>query len=96
MATKKASQPFKLGDRVKILHSEWRGRIVELRGPLGPGGALIYRVRIAHKPKPIYIELAQDQLVAIPTPATLGPSVVLTGGRIEPPTIQPKKRPKQP
>ena len=30
---------FNLGDRVKIRHTDWRGRIVELRGPLGPGRA---------------------------------------------------------
>ena len=68
MATKKTSPLFQVGDRVKILHSDWRGRIVEFRGPLGPRGMLIYRVRIPHKPKPTYIELREDQLVAIPTP----------------------------
>jgi hypothetical protein len=97
MAAKKASQAFNVGDRVKILHSDWRGRIVELRGPLGPGGMLIYRVRIPHKPKPIYIEVGQDQLRAIPTPPRLGPSLLLTSPRIEPhpPTIQPKKSAKR-
>ena len=33
---------LKLGDVVKIRHSGWRhGRIVELRGPLGPKGSHI-------------------------------------------------------
>ena len=43
MATKKSSQLFQVGDRVKIRHTDWRGRIVEFRGPLGPGGMLVYR-----------------------------------------------------
>src|SRR5262249_35121957 len=44
---------FKLGDRVKIRRSGYRpGRIVELRGALGPGGAQIYRVRYRRKPPP--------------------------------------------
>jgi hypothetical protein len=33
------------------LSVNWSGRIVELRGPLGPGGILIDRVRIPGKPK---------------------------------------------
>jgi hypothetical protein len=67
MAKKKASQSFKLGDRVQILHSDWRGRIIELRGALGPGGAEVYRVRIPRKKlKPILIEVLEDQLKLIP------------------------------
>jgi hypothetical protein len=67
MAVKKnASTPLKLGDRVKIRHSDRRGRIVELRGPLGPGGKQVYRVRVRRKPTPVYIELLEDQLVLIP------------------------------
>jgi hypothetical protein len=67
MAPKKPTEPLKLGDRVKIRHSaDLRGRIVELRGPLGPGGVQIYRVRVRRKPKPTYIELREDQLVLIP------------------------------
>jgi hypothetical protein len=58
---------LKLGDRVLILHSgNMRGRIVELRGPLGPGGAQIYRIRIPRKPKPTFIEVREDQLELIP------------------------------
>ena len=66
MANQKPSPTPQLGDRVKIRHSDdLRGRVVELCGPLGPGGAQIYRVRIPHKPKPTYIELREDQLVVI-------------------------------
>jgi hypothetical protein len=69
MATKKKSpQPLKLGDRVNIkYYPALRARIVELRGPLGPGGAQVYRVRIRRKPKPYFIELPEDQLEVIPT-----------------------------
>lgn len=68
MAKQKAAPtPLKLGDRVKILRSAGqRGRIVELRGALGPGGVNVYRVRVTRKPKPAYIELREDQLVALP------------------------------
>jgi hypothetical protein len=64
---------FGVGDRVEILHSLGRkGRIVELRGPLGPGGAQVYRVLIQRKPKK-YIEVLEEQLVllraAAPKPA---------------------------
>lgn len=71
MAVKKTFKPnlriLTLGDLVKIRHSGGqRGRIVELRGPLGPEGAQIYRIRVQRKPKPAYIELREDQLEAIP------------------------------
>ncbi len=58
---------FKLGDRVKIrLSGGMRGRIVEWRGPLGPGGAQIYRVRIYGRQEPTYTEVREDQLKLIP------------------------------
>jgi hypothetical protein len=69
MANEKAMPLFKYGDRVRILLSPLQGRIVELRGPLGPGGAQIYRVRIYRRPKsprPTYIEVREDQLRLIP------------------------------
>lgn len=59
---------FKLGDRVKIHHSRGlRGRIVEWRGPLGPGGVQVYRVRIRGMSQPTYIELLEEQLKLVPT-----------------------------
>jgi hypothetical protein len=62
---------FQLGDRVKILHATgWRGRIVELRGPLGPGGAQIYRVYLGRIPDPTYIEVRGDQLKLLPSKQT--------------------------
>ncbi len=62
-----SSPAFKLGDRVKILRSNnTRGIIVELRGPLGPKGAQIYRLRINRWPEATFIEVREDQLVLIP------------------------------
>ena len=67
MADDKPAHPFKVGDRVKIRYwPKLRARIVEERGPLGPGGALIYRIRIAGKLKHPYAEVREDQLIAIP------------------------------
>jgi hypothetical protein len=74
MAATKPSPRFQVGDRVKIRYSDWRARIVEFRGPLGPGGAFVYRVRVPHKPKPTYIELPEDELTAIPTRPKQKPS----------------------
>ncbi len=41
-------------------------RIAELRGPLGTGGASVYRVRVRRKPTVSYIELLGDQLEYLP------------------------------
>jgi hypothetical protein len=97
MATQKAAHPFNVGDRVGIRHSDWVARIVEFRGPLGPGGMLVFRVRVAHKPKPIYIEVREDQLVAMPTPPKLKASQQSTtfAPLPRPPKINSKKRPRQ-
>lgn len=73
MAMNKSSPLFHVGDRVKIRNSNWRGPIVEFRGPLGPGGSFIYRVRTSRKPKPSYIEVREDQLIAIPAAPKGGP-----------------------
>lgn len=69
MAAKKPPVPFKLGDRVQIRHSNMRGRIVDLYGSLGPGGAEVYRVRYRGKPRPAYIEVLEEQLELIPDEA---------------------------
>jgi hypothetical protein len=67
MAAKKAAPAFKLGDRVTVRNfPHWRGRIVELRGPLGPGGMQVYGVRLREKPKSTYAELSEDLLILIP------------------------------
>lgn len=93
MAIKTLSHLFQVGDRVAILHSAGlRGRIVEARGPLGPGGMLIYRVRVPRKPKPTYIELGADQLAAVLTPPVVGPSPLRTTQRpkLQPPKLKPR------
>jgi hypothetical protein len=67
MAGKKVAEPFKVGDLVKIRHYGGQtARVVELRGPLGPGGVQVYRVRVRGKLEPVYIELCEDQIVLIP------------------------------
>jgi hypothetical protein len=61
---------LKLGDRVKIRHTAGlKGRIVEWRGPLGPGGAQVYRIRIRRTPEPVYAEVLEDQLEVLPAKA---------------------------
>jgi hypothetical protein len=67
MAKKKAEEPLlKLGDRVRVRYSSYGpARVVELRGPLAPGGRQVYRVRVPLKP-PILIELTADLLELIP------------------------------
>jgi hypothetical protein len=62
--TKKADKPahvFAHGDWVEILHFG-KGKIVELRGALGPGGAEVYRVMYRRKPRPGYIEVLGEQI----------------------------------
>lgn len=67
MATFYDSGPLKVGDWVKILNSGYTKpyRIVEYRGPLGPGGVRIFRVKLRGKPYPAYIEVREDQLEAV-------------------------------
>jgi hypothetical protein len=66
MATEKSEPTFKVGDLVRIRHTNtWRGKIVELRGPLAPGGVQVYRVILRRKPKPSYIEVREDQIVLL-------------------------------
>jgi hypothetical protein len=63
----RAFAPLNLGDQVKIKHYGGKfGRIVELRGPLGPGGASVYRVMVQRKPTASYIELLGNQIEAAP------------------------------
>ena len=57
------TEPLKEGTVVKIVNSGYpRARIAEYRGPLGPGGARIYRVLVQTKPRRTYIEVREDQL----------------------------------
>ena len=63
MTTPNVGEPLKNGTIVKIRNSGFGpGMIVEFRGPLGPGGMRIYRVRVRRKPTPAYIEVREDQL----------------------------------
>jgi hypothetical protein len=68
MTTQNLTEPLKVGTLVKIRNSGYgRARIVEFRGPLGPKGARVYRVRVRKKPRPAYIEVLEDQIEAVPT-----------------------------
>jgi hypothetical protein len=63
----KDKHEWNLGDRVRIRHhANMIGQIVELRGPLGPGGAQIYRVEFSSDPEPTYAEVREDQLILLP------------------------------
>ena len=63
MTTQNLIEPLKVGTIVKILKSGYsRARIAEYRGPLGPKGARVYRVLVQKKPRPVYIEVREDQL----------------------------------
>lgn len=60
------SDILSVGTLVNIRHSGYgKSKIVEYRGPLGPHGAHIYRVRVRRKPTPAYIEVREDQLEVI-------------------------------
>ena len=68
MTCERPAEPkFRVGDRVTIpYYDHGVGRIVVLRGPLGPGGALIYDVRFGPKGRRRFIEVREDQLVPAP------------------------------
>jgi hypothetical protein len=69
-AGKKARRPFKVGDWVKIRYSGVpRGRIVEERGAIGAGGALLFRVQLRRKPSPVFTEVREEQLIHLPDKA---------------------------
>jgi hypothetical protein len=63
MTTPNLTEPLKAGTVVKILNSGFhRAKIAEFLGPLGPKGARVYRVLVQRKPRPMYIEVLEDQL----------------------------------
>ena len=67
MDTNPEPEPLHVGTFVKLHYSDYkRVKIVEYRGPLGPGGMRIYRVRVRLKPKPFVAEVREDQIVLIP------------------------------
>ena len=68
MTTQNQTEPLKIGTIVRIRNSGYgRATIVEFRGPLGPMGARVYRIRVRKKPRPAYIEVLEDQLETEPT-----------------------------
>jgi len=62
-----ARNSLNLGDYVRIKSFAGQvGRIAELRGPLGPGGASVSRVKVQKEPRASSIELPGDQLEYLP------------------------------
>jgi hypothetical protein len=55
---------FSEGDKVLIYYFG-TGKITEVRGPLGYGGAWVYRVQYAGGDDPMYIEVAESQIEKI-------------------------------
>lgn len=63
MATENLAEPLKDGTNVRILNAGYhRARIAEVLGPLGPKGARVHRILVQKKPRPMYIEVLEDQL----------------------------------
>jgi hypothetical protein len=61
------SPRFKCGDRVRVRNwKDWSGPVIELRGPLGPGGVQVYRVSVWEPPDTFEVELREDQLELAP------------------------------
>jgi len=52
---------FSVGDRVEIMHFG-RGKVVTLRGRLGPNGEQVYRVMYKRRPTPAYVEVLGNQI----------------------------------
>jgi hypothetical protein len=75
MDIKPDAEPLQVGTFVKLLYTDFeRVKIIEYRGPLGPGGMRIYRVRVSLKPKPLIADVREDQIVVIPTPPARDPA----------------------
>lgn len=71
MTTQNLTEPLKVGTTVRILNSGYGlATIVEFRGPLGPNGARVYRLRVRKKPRPAYIEVVEAQLEPVTVNAT--------------------------
>jgi hypothetical protein len=69
MTTQNFVEPLKVGTVVKIRNSGYpRAKIAEVRGPLGPRGARVYRVLVQKKPRRVYIEVREDQLEVLQEP----------------------------
>jgi len=66
MAKRPLQEPItacKIGDYVNIRHFDGRiGRVIELSGPIGPGGQAVDRVTIGRGSRPDTIVLLGDQM----------------------------------
>ncbi len=63
----------RLGDWVRIrLHPDVHGQVIELRGPLGVGGAQVYRLLLDREPDDTFVEVPEDELEVIRPAPELG------------------------
>ncbi len=59
--------PIQLGSRVRFVDlPNLTGKVVEFRGPLGPKGVEIYRIRFLNRPYKSYVEVRGDQIEVLP------------------------------
>ena len=67
MSLNNGPERLKAGDWVMIRNSGYTkpARVMGYVGPLGPGGAHIYRVRVSPKPLARYVEFREDQLEVV-------------------------------
>ena len=57
------AEEFQRGDIVVVkLHSHMRGKVIELRGPLGPNGEQVYRIRLGKDSGRRQLEVLPQQL----------------------------------
>ncbi len=76
MAAQNLTQRYREGTVVRILNSGYgQAKIVEYRGPLGPKGTPVYRVRVQEKPRHVDIEVREDQLEILDDTAAVPPEV---------------------
>lgn len=57
---------LKVGDWVCVKYTYWQGEVLEVRGPLAPGGVQVYRIKID---KDFSAEFREDQLVSTTKPS---------------------------
>jgi hypothetical protein len=96
MAAKKDKPTLNVGDLVRIPHySNRRAKIVELRGPLAPGGKQVYGVIVRRKPTPVYIEVAEDQIVLLTAEAQTPHEQVLRVTPLHPPIYTSARPPRR-
>ena len=71
---KAADEDFQLGDIVVVkLHPKIRAKVIELRGPLGPNGEQVYRIRFSKRFMRRQAEVLPEQLRLLRREETAAP-----------------------